>query len=60
MYTFVAYYTNMITEREIKRKIQFNGQHFENERACYFYAIEKAYDMKELEENLDRLEFISC
>lgn len=61
MYIFEAHYTRMRVNEEITRTIEFNGDNFfDNERACYVYAIGKAYDLKEKDECLDSLELISC
>lgn len=61
MYIFEAHYINIDDNKEIVRKIEFDGQFFENERECYLYAIEKAYNMKEkYEEIFVKLEFIAC
>lgn len=60
MWYFEAHYINMNTFEEITRKIQFDGQFFDNEKECYMYAMSKAYDMAEKNECFSSLEFIAC
>lgn len=60
MWYFEAYYINMNTFEEITRKIQFDGQFFDNEKECYMYAMSKAYDMAKKNECFSSLEFIAC
>ena len=52
MYIFEAHYINMDNDEEIVRKIEFSELFFENERECYLYAMEKAYDMTKKNEFL--------
>lgn len=60
MYIFEAHYTNMDNDEEITRKIEFDGQFMENDKECYMYAMNKAYELKEKNECLDAVEFIAC
>lgn len=60
MYLFEAHYINMDNDEEIVRKIEFDGQFFENDKKCYVYAMSKAYELKEKNECLDTVEFIAC
>ena len=60
MYYFSAVYTNLNTNEEIRRGIEFEGQFFANERECYIYAMGRAFDLKEDDEHLDFVEFIAC
>ena len=60
MYLFVAHYTNMDTDEEIQKKIEFEAQFFDNEREIYLYAMGRAFDMKEKNECFSSLEFIAC
>lgn len=60
MYIFEAHYINMDNDKEVIRKIEFDGQFLENEKECYLYAMGKAYDMKEKNECFAFLEFIAC
>ena len=60
MYYFNAVYTNMDSGEEIRRHIAFEGQILGGERECYIYAMARAFDMKEDNENLDFVEFIAC
>lgn len=60
MYIFEAHYTNMDNNEEITRKIEFDGQFMENDKECYMYAMSKAYDMKQKNEELDSVDFIAC
>ena len=60
MYIFEAHYINMDNDKEVTRKIEFDGQFLENEKECYLYAMGKAYDMKEKNECCESLEFIAC
>ena len=60
MYIFVARYQNMNTRKEITRKIEFDGQFYVSELACYMHAMSKAYDMKKENECLGMVEFIAC
>ena len=47
MYIFEAHCTNMDNNEEITRKIEFDGQFMENDKECYMYAMNKAYELKE-------------
>lgn len=60
MYRFVARYQNMTTGKEITRKIEFDGQFYVSELACYMHAMGKAYDMKKENEFLSMVELIEC
>lgn len=60
MYIFEAHYTNMDNDEEITRKIEFDGQFMENDKECYMYAMNKAYELKEKNECLCAVEFIAC
>lgn len=60
MYLFEAHYINMDNDKEITRKIEFNGQFFDTEKERFLYAMDKAYDMMEINEMFDNLEFIAC
>lgn len=60
MYIFEAHYTNMDNNEEITRKIEFDGQFMENDKECYMYAMNKAYELKEKKECLGAVEFIAC
>lgn len=60
MYLFLAHYTDMNSDQEITRKIEFNGQSLDSEKDCYLYAMGKAFDMTEEHEVFSSLEFIAC
>lgn len=60
MYYFEAHYVNMDNDNDIVKTIKFDGQFFSNEKECYVYAMEKAYDMTEKNELLISVEFIAC
>ena len=60
MYIFEAHYINMDNDTETVKTIKFDGQFIGNERECYIYAMEKAYDMAEKNELLVNVEFIAC
>ncbi len=60
MYLFEAHYINMDNDKEVTRKIEFDGQFFDTEKERYLYAMGKAYDMMETNETFDNLEFIAC
>lgn len=61
MYLFEAKYYDSDSEKEIVRKIEFDGDNFfQTEKECYIYAMSKAYDMKQKNECFDSLEFIAC
>ena len=61
MYLFEAKYYDMDSEKEITRKIEFDGcNFFQTEKECYIYAMSKAYDMKKDNECFSSLEFIAC
>ena len=60
MYYFEAHYFNIEDEIEFIRHIKFDGQFFDNEKACYIYAMTKAYEMQEKGECLVSVEFIAC
>ena len=48
-------------DKKITRKIEFDGEnHFNSEKECYLYAMEKAYEMKKESEMLDSVEFVGC
>lgn len=64
MWIFEATYENMDLDNSIKsirRKIEFDGDNFFNTgEECYRYALEQALEMKQKNECLGCLEFISC
>lgn len=60
MYLFLAHYTNMDNDTEIKRKIEIEAQLFDSEREIYLYAMGRGYDMKQENEFFDNLELIAC
>lgn len=61
MWYFEAKYYDIIADKEIIRKIEFDGEnYFNSEKECYLYAMEKAYEMKKESEMLDSVEFIAC
>lgn len=60
MYWFLAYYINMENDAEVTKKIYFVGQFFDSEKACYLYAMSKAYDMIEKNEMFSSLELLAC
>lgn len=61
MWYFEAKYYDIIVDKKITRKIEFDGENFFNsEKECYLYAMEKAYEMKKESEMLDSVEFIAC
>ncbi len=60
MYIFEARYYNMLINEEYKRVIEFNGQDFDNEKECYIYAMERAFDLLKENETLTFVEFIAC
>lgn len=61
MWYFEAKYYDVIDQKEVTRKIEFDGENFFNsEKECYLYAMEKAYEMKKENEMLDSVEFVGC
>lgn len=61
IYLFEAKYYDLDSEREIARKIEFDGDNFfQTEKECCIYAMNKAYDMKQKNEYFDSLKFIAC
>ncbi len=61
MYIFEAVYDNAITDSIITRTIEFDGYEFmNNERDCYLYAMERAYDMAQMDEGLMELRLVAC
>ena len=60
MYIFKAHYYNIDNDTDIVKPIKFDGQFIGNEKACYLYAMETAYNMTEENEMLSSLEFIAC
>lgn len=60
MYIFEAHFINMCNNKEIVRVIEFNEGSHSNEKECYLYAMDKAYDMTEKNEFLSSIEFIGC
>lgn len=65
MWYFLAKYTDMITEEEISRKIEFDGENMfwdeENPaEKCYMYAMSQALKLRKPNESLDTLEFEAC
>lgn len=59
MWFFIAKYDNMDTGEEIIRKIEIYGQYL-SEKQAYMIAMDKAYDIKHINECLGVVEFISC
>lgn len=59
MYYFEAHYYNIRDDKEITKRIVFDGQFF-TDKECYIYAMSKAYDMAAKEECFLTLEFIAC
>ena len=61
MWYFEAKYYDIIADKKITRKIEFDGEnYFNSEKECYLYAMEKAYEMKKEDEMLDSVEFVAC
>ena len=60
MYLFEAHYVKLDNNKEIIRKIEFNGQFLDNERECYLCAMGMAYDKIQHGEMFASLEFIGC
>ena len=60
MYNFEAYYINMDNDDVLSRQIEFDGQFLGSEEECYIYAMKQAYALKQPNELLSNLEFISC
>lgn len=60
MYIFEAHYIDMDNDEEIIVEIKFDGQFMENDKECYMYAMNRAYDLKKENECLVTLEFIAC
>lgn len=61
MYIFEAKYTNMDTNEERTKSIEFDGDNFfDTEKECYIYAMTKAYENKKANECLASIEFIAC
>lgn len=61
MYIFKAKYTNMDTNEEHAKLIEFDGDNFFSiEKECYIYAMTKAYEDKKVNECLVSVEFIAC
>lgn len=60
MYIFEAHFINMCNNKETVRTIEFNEGSYPNEKECYLYAMDKAYDMTEKNEFLSSIEFIGC
>lgn len=59
MYLFEAHYIKLDSGIEIVRKIEFDGQHFDNEKDCYLHAMGIAYDKIQPDELFASLEFIA-
>lgn len=61
MWYFEAKYYDIIADKKITRKIEFDGENrFNSGKQCYLYAMEKAYEMRGKTEILDSVEFIAC
>ena len=64
MWIFVATYENMDLNssiKSVKRKIEFDGDNFfDTNDECYLYAMRQALEMKQKNECLSCLEFVSC
>lgn len=64
MWIFIATYENMDLNssiKSVKRKIEFDGDNFfDTGDECYLYAMRQALEMKQENEYLGCLEFISC
>ena len=64
MWIFVATYENMDLNssiKSVKRKIEFDGDNFfDTDDECYLYAMRQALEMKQENECLSCLEFVSC
>ena len=61
MWIFEAEYTNMDINKEVRRKIEFDGDNFfDTSDECYLYAMKQALKMKKENECLGSLEFIAC
>lgn len=65
MWEFYAKYTNVNTEKEISRKIEFDGENMfwdeENPAdKCYIYAMSQALKLRKSNEILDSLELEAC
>lgn len=58
MYSFKAHYTNMDNGERITRKIELLDDR--DEKSIYLMAMGVAYDLKEKNECLGDVEFISC
>lgn len=60
MWIFEATYENMNYNSFVKRKIEFDGDNFfDTEYECYEYAMREALNMKQKNECLSCLEFIT-
>lgn len=61
MYIFEAHYTNMKTDEEVTRTIEFEGDNFlDSEKECFLDAMGRAYDMIGENESFSSLKFIAC
>ena len=58
MYSFKAHYTNMDNGEQITRRIELLDDR--DEKIIYLMAMDMAYDLKEKNECLGTVEFISC
>lgn len=58
MYVFKAHYTNMCTGDDIVKMIELLGM--DDEKSIYLMAMGVAYDLKEKNELLSKVEFIAC
>ncbi len=58
MYSFKAHYTNMDNGEQITRRIELLDDR--DEKSIYLMAMDMAYDLKEKNECLGTVEFISC
>ena len=64
MWIFIATYENMDLDssiKSVKRKIEVDGDNFfDTDDECYLYAMRQALEMKQKNECLGCLEFVSC
>lgn len=58
MYSFKAHYTNMDNGEQITKRIELLDDG--DEKSSYLMAMDMAYDLKEKNECLGTVEFISC
>jgi hypothetical protein len=60
MYTFEAHYIDYYTEEEKTLTIEIDSQDFEEPKAIYLEAMERAYDLMGVRDDFKSLELISC